>query len=255
MNLIADPLFYLAALPAVIFLGLAKGGFAGFGTLATPLLALVMPPLQAAALLLPILMCQDAISVWVYRHDWDAWNVRVMLPGAVIGMGIGWLFAAHVSDAHVRLVVGGIGLLFVLQAWLRAAPKRPRRATAASGIFWGAVSGFTSFMTQGGGPPFQVHVLPQRLPKMTLVGTTTIYFAAVNAMKVMPYFALGQFTPTNFATSVVLLPLAIATNFLGIWLVRRTPTEVFYKIAYVLVLAVSLGLIWQGVADLLQPSP
>ncbi len=90
-------------------------------------------------------------------------------------------------------------------------------------MFWGTVSGFTSFLSQAGGPPFQVHVLPQRLPKLTLVGTTTIYFAFVNALKIGPYFALGQFSTKNFATSLMLLPLAVLANALGIWLVRVTP--------------------------------
>ena len=54
--MITDPLFYLLAIPAVIMLGLSKGGFAGLGMVATPMLALVMPPLQGAAILLPLVV-------------------------------------------------------------------------------------------------------------------------------------------------------------------------------------------------------
>jgi uncharacterized membrane protein YfcA len=107
-------------------------------------------------------------------------------------------------------------------------------------------------MTQGGAPPFQVYVLPQLLPKLTLVGTTTIFFAVVNALKIGPYFALGQFTMNNFATSVALLPIAIAANFAGVWLVRRTPTGLFYQIAYALLFAISVVLLWQGFGGLLR---
>lgn len=246
VHIITDLTFYLVAIPAVTFLGLAKGGFAGVGLLATPLLALYLPPLEAAALLLPILLSQDAISVWWYRRDWDPWNLKVLLPGALIGMGLAWLFAAQLSDAWLRLTVGSIGIAFCLNAWLRRGRTEPQKKSAASGWFWGAVSGFTSFLNQAGGPPFQVHILPQRLPKMTLVGTTTIFFAIVNALKIGPYFALGQFSAQNFATSLALLPIAVATNFLGIYLVRRTPTDLFYRIAYVLVFCVSLALLWQG---------
>ena len=248
-GMITDPLFYAFAVPAVLVIGLSKGGFAGVGLLATPLVSLYLPPLEAAALLLPILICQDAISVWWYRHDWDAWNLKVLLPGALIGMSVGWFLAARVSDDAIRLMVGFIGIAFVAHAWLRNGPIEPQKKTAASGVFWGGVSGFTSFMTQGGGPPYQVHILPQRLPKLRLVGTTTIFFAVVNALKIGPYFALGQFSLENFATSVVLLPLAVLTNFIGIWLVRVTPTELFYRIAYILVLVVSLLLIWQGLSS------
>lgn len=252
MSLVSDPVFYLIAVPAVLALGLSKGGFAGIGILATPLLALYLPPLEAAALLLPILIVQDVISVWVYRRDWDAWNLKVLFPGAIAGMGLAWLFAAQVSDTVIRLAVGSIGAIFVLQTFLRRGPVEPRAKTAASGAFWGAVSGFTSFIVQGGAPPFQVHVLPQMLPKMTLVGTTTIFFAVLNALKIGPYFALEQFSAENFATSLLLMPLAVAANFLGIWLVRVTPQQLFYNIAYLLVLLVSLLLLYQGVMDLVR---
>jgi uncharacterized membrane protein YfcA len=249
--IISDPYFYCAAVPAVIMLGLAKGGFASVGTTATPLLALYIPPLEAAALLLPILISQDLISIYVYRRDWDASNLKILLPGAVIGMALGWLVASHVSDNAVRLAVGSIGVAFVGYMWLRRAIVEPKRMSAAGGVFWGALSGFTSFMTQGGGPPFQIYVLPQRLPKLVLVGTTTMFFATVNAMKIVPYFMLGQFTPQNLSTSLVLLPVAVAANFGGVWLVRHTPTEIFYRIAYVLLLMISLTLLWQGFSQLL----
>jgi uncharacterized membrane protein YfcA len=248
--IITDPVFYLIAIPAVIILGLSKGGFSGIGTATTPLMALYLPPLEAAALILPLLIVQDMISIYVYRRDWDPSNLKIMLPGAVIGMGMAWLLASHISDNTVRITIGLIGIAFVTNVWLQRANIEPRRMGPAGGVFWGAMSGFTSFMTQAGGPPFQVYVLPQRLPKLVLVGTTTIFFAVVNALKIGPYFVLGQFHVSNLATSVVLLPAAIAANFAGIWLVKHTPTGVFYRIAYTLLLVISLSLLWQGVWDI-----
>ncbi len=129
---------------------------------------------------------------------------------------------------------------------LRQAVDEPRRPPVPLGVLWGALSGFMSLLIQVGAPPFQIHILPQRLDKLTLVGTSVIFFAFVNWMKIMPYFVLGQFSTRNFATSVALLPLAIAANFLGIWLVRRTPPERFYQIAYLLMFLISLALLWQG---------
>jgi uncharacterized protein len=251
---ITDPLFYLLAIPAVTFLGLSKGGFAGLGMLATPLLALVLPPLEGAAILLPILICQDAISVWTYHRAWSAWNLKVLLPGSVLGVGAGWLFARYLSNAAIELTVGSIALVFVLYMWLgaglRAYLGRPavkaQRPHPLMGVLWGALSAFTSTLIQVGAPPFQIHMLPQRLDKFTLVGTTVIFFAILNWMKVIPYFALGEFSARNLATSAILLPLAVATNFLGIWLVRITPTERFYQIAYALMLLIAIALLWQG---------
>ena len=250
-SLIIEPMFYVIAVPAVIFLGLSKGGFSSVGIAATPLLALYLPPLGAAALLLPILLCQDVISVYVYRRTWDAWNLKVMLPGAALGMGAGWLFAAHVSDDAIRILIGVIALSFIATAWLRAGHTSDARM-ALSGMAWGVVSGFASFASQGGGPPYQAHMLPQRLPKMVFVGTTTIFFAAVNAMKILPYWMLGQFSAKNFLTSLALLPLAVLANAAGIWMVRRVSTEIFYRLTYVLLFLLGLLLLAQGLSHALR---
>jgi uncharacterized protein len=252
MTIITDPLFYMVAVPALIALGLSKGGFAGVGVIATPLTALYLPPLEAAALILPVLIVQDIISVWWYRRDFDPWNLKVMLPGALAGMGLAWAFAAYVSDDALRISVEIIGICFVIYSVFTHIPVEGRKKTALSGVFWGGVSGFTSFLSQAGGPPYQVHVLPQRLPKLTLVGTTVIFFSIVNALKIGPYFALGQFSTVNFATSMLLLPIAVAANALGIWLVRVTPVELFYRIAYTIVFCVSVMLLWQGVTGLMR---
>lgn len=249
--MLTDPYFLAAVIPAVIALGLSKGGFAGLGTISTPLVALILPPFEAAALLLPILIVQDVISIWVYRRDWSAWNLQVMLPGAALGVGLAWFLAALVPEAIVRLIVGAIGLSFVLNVWFGRKPAQSA-PHAPSGIFWGAVSGFTSAFANAGGPPFQVYILPQQLPKLTLVGTATIFFATVNGLKVVPYFALGNFTGHGLLLSLSLMPLAIVANFAGIWLVRVTPVELFYKITYVLVFLLSLALIWQGCSALLR---
>jgi uncharacterized membrane protein YfcA len=250
-----DPIFYLAAIIAVTFLGLAKGGFAGVGLVATPLLSLVVPPVQAIAIVLPILLVQDAVSLWVYWRDWDKWNVKVMTIGALFGVAAAWALAAHVSDAQVRLAVGLIAFIFVLNFWLGREPKKDRgRPSAFAGIFWGGVSAFTSALSHAGGPPFQIYVLPQRMAKLRFVGTATVFFALVNYMKLIPFFALGQFSTANIKTSLVLMPLAVATNFLGVWLVRITPTEIFYRVAYGLVFLIALALIESSVRDLWFPA-
>ena len=250
--IISDPAFYAVAIPAVIFLGLAKGGFAGAATAATPLLALYLPPLEAAALLLPIVLCQDVISVHAYWREWSSWNLKVLLPSAIFGLGLGYLFAAHVSDDTIRILIGLTALIFVCSTWLRRSrPKAAQRGIVA-GLFWGTLAGFLSFASQGGGPPFQVFTLPQRLSKMTFVGTTTIFFAALNIIKVVPYAMLAQFTIRNVSTSLVLLPLAVMANLTGIWLIRVVPTAQFFRITYVLLFILGSVLFCQGAAHIVR---
>ena len=130
-------------------------------------------------------------------------------------------------------------------------PLASKRPHAALGIGWGGLAGFTSTLIQIGGPPYYAFVLPQRLEKMLYVGTTVWFFALVNTMKVAPYFGLGQFSTAGLATSAVLFPLAIASNFLGVWLVRVTPEALFYKITNVIVFLLGVELTRQGLVELL----
>lgn len=254
MMIIADPMFYALAVPAVVALGLSKGGFAGMGQMATPLLALTMPPLEAAAIFLPIMIVQDAAAMWVYRKEWDGRVLAIMIPGALVGIGVAWALAAHISDAAVRISVAVITITFVLYSWI--GPNRVEReigsAKVGAGLFWGALSGFTTTICQAGGPPYQIYVLALRQSKMVFIGTSAIFFAVMNWLKVIPYAALGQFSAKGLATSAVLLPLAILTNQLGFWLVRVTPQKLFYQITLGFMLAISLALLRSGVLQVMH---
>lgn len=251
--MITDSLFWLLAVIAVSALGLSKGGFAGAGMIATPLMSLFMPPLQAAALLLPVQIVQDVLAVWMFRRTYSAWNLKVMLPGALIGVGLAWLLAAHVSDAFIRFMLGVVSILFVLHAWLAPTPTAGGpRPKAAAGLFWGSSAAFTSAICQAGNPPFQVFVLRQNLDKMTYVGTFVMFFGVVNALKVIPYFALGQFSTQHFTMTLMLIPVATAANYFGVWLVKRTPTILFYRIAHILIFLISLELIRAGILGMVR---
>ena len=244
--MIQDPIFYLLAAPAVILLGLSKGGLAGAGSLALPLLVLVIDPVQAAAILLPILIAQDAVGVWSFRRHLDWYVLGWTIPGATVGILIGYLFAASVSAAAVMALVGTISIAFgAYRLWLgrRGAPKAGVPAPGWVGSLAGVASGFTSQIAHAGAPPFQLWVLPRRLPRDVLVGTWAVYFAALNWIKVPAFAALGQFTATNLLTAAALLPVAIVSTFAGVWLVRRIDGERFYKIIYCLMIFVGVILI------------
>jgi len=251
--MVLDWSFYAVAVPAVILLGLSKGGFSGLGALSMPLVSMVISPVKAAAILLPILIIQDWVSVWAFRRDWDKRNLVILVPSAAIGIFLGWLLAARVSEAMVRFAVGLISVGFVgyMIARARWGEPKPAQPAFAPGLFWGALSGFTSFVSHAGAPPFQVYVMPQRLPPRIFAGTGTMLFAAVNAMKVPAYFALGQFSRENVSAALGLFPLAILSTFAGVWLVRRVDAQRFYTLVYALTFLIGVRLIWEAVAQLI----
>lgn len=249
MELLSDPATLGLAALAIIILGLAKGGFAGLGALATPLMALALPPVTAAAILLPVLLVQDVVSVWSYRRSWSGWIIGWLLPGALVGVILASLFAASVPEAGVLMVLGAITLLFGLY---RLWAERGGRIVAASnspgwvGSLFGVACGFTSQIAHAGGPPFQMWVTPRKLPHETFVGTSSITFAAINWMKVPSYMALGSFNREVLTAAALLMPLAILSTFAGVWLVRRLDSARFYSLVYLLMIALGARLVWQG---------
>jgi uncharacterized membrane protein YfcA len=251
-HLIQDPLFYLLAVPVVLWVGISKGGFGGgAGMVAVPLLALSVPLPQAAAVLLPILCTMDLFALAAYRGQYSAVNIRRLLPAALVGIAAGALAFGTLDERWLRVIVGVIAVVFVLQ-WVvgvarhRGRTPEPTRPGVLSGSFWGFLTGFTSTMAHAGGPPVSVYLLPQRLPPTIFVGTTVILFTAVNYTKLIPYAWLGQLRTENLLTSLVLLPLAPLGIRLGRWLHDRVDDVLFYRITYVLLLVTGVKLIAEG---------
>jgi hypothetical protein len=213
-----------------------------------PLVALAISPVKAAAIVLPILIVQDWVSVWAFRRDFDLRNLAILAPAGAIGVAAGWLMAARVDEQAVRLAVGLISVGFVAFMLLRdrLASGAPTRATVAPGLFWGAIAGFTSFISHTGAPPTMVYMLPQKLTPRLFAGTSAILFAIINLLKVWPYFALGQFSRDNLSASASLLPVAVVSTFAGVWLVRRVSAERFYVAVLALTFIIGIKLIWDG---------
>lgn len=251
-SLLTDPWFYATALPAVILVGLSKGGFGGtMALLGVPLMTLAMPPVQAAAILLPILIVMDIVSLWSWRGLRDAKTLKIMLPGAMLGIGIGWAIAAQISEDVVRVIVGAVALLFFAR-WAKQKLTGKDLATShnrLAGTFWGTVSGFTSFVAHAGGAPYQIYALPLKHDPKVFAGTSVVFFAIMNAVKLVPYFLLGQFDTTNLEASAVLMPVAPVATLAGAWAVRRMKPEIFYPFMYAMVLIVGIKLVWDGVAS------
>jgi uncharacterized membrane protein YfcA len=239
-----DPMFFFVAGIAALLVGLSKGGLSNMGVLGTPVLALVISPVQAAALLLPIFVVSDVFGLWAYRREFDKRNLGILIPSGIVGIGIGWATASMVSDRYVGLLIGLIGVAFCLNAWrLRNTKVVPKAADLGRGMFWGTFMGFSSFVSHSGGPPYQVYVLPQQLPKTVFAGTSTITFAVINAVKLLPYWALGQFNSDNLHTSLLLMPIAIAGTFAGVRLVRVLPQKIYFTFVQVMLFLVSMKLI------------
>jgi uncharacterized membrane protein YfcA len=240
----ADASYLIWAGMAAAMVGLSKGGLPTVGMLSVPILSLFMSPLQAVVLLLPIYIISDMVGLWLYRKHFSAVNLKILVPAGVGGVLVGWLTASLVSDTAVKMMIGLMGVGFVLNAWRkRHAETAPRPNSWGKGLLWGGLSGFTSFISHAGGPPFQVYLLPQKLPKLVFAGTSTLFFAIINLAKLGPYHLLQPYGTTELMGALVLIPFALAGTVAGAYLTRKIADDWFFKWVQVGLLAISVKLI------------
>ena len=245
--MIADPWFYLAATIAVLIVGIAKGGLGGgIAVVGVPLMAMVVSPVRAAAILLPILLVMDALALRVYWRLWDWHNLRVLLPASLIGTALGFLTARYFSADGLRAVVGVVALVYAARYFVGSAPADGKRPHVGAGVFWGATAGFTSFSIHAGGPPLQAYLLPQRLHRTTFQATSVLFFFVVNWSKVVPYAWLDQWNADNLLTSLVLLPLAPVGIFLGRRAHEYVNDDVFFRVVHASLFVIGVKLLYDA---------
>jgi uncharacterized protein len=254
VEFIDNPWFYAVAIPAVLIAGVSKAGFGGaFGGLSVPLMSLAISPIEAAAIMLPILCLMDLFSVRAYQGRWDRTNLRALLPGAFVGIALGTLCFDLFSDQAIRIIVGAIAIGFAITNWLELAPYQGRAAASPGrGLFWSTTAGFTSFLANAGGPALMIYLLPQRLDKTVFVATTVVFFLVINFAKLVPFGMLGQFSTSNLLASLLLLPLAPIGVWLGIWAQGKVKEMLFYRIAYILLFVTGVRLVCDGSLRLLD---
>ena len=163
-------------------------------------------------------------------------------------MLIGWATAAYISDAMVSLLIGMMGVSFCLYTWLfKRANSVATVASTGKGLFWGTLSGFTSFVSHAGAPPFQIYMLPQKLPKMVFAGTTTIVFTVVNLAKIIPYSNLQPYSLSTLKVSAYLLPIAAIGTVIGRQLIQRLSEKWFFLAVQIALFLISIRLIIKGI--------
>ena len=246
--MITDPLFYFFAVPAILIFGIAKGGFGNaIGVVAVPLMALAVSPLQAAAILLPILCVMDVFAIRKFWRQWDVTNIVIMLPAGCVGVLVGSLTFSYLNEGHVRLLIGLLALIFALNFWLKSPGSIQKEPDYIKGSFWSVIGGFTSFGIHSGGPPVNIYLLPQKLHPKVFMGTCAMFFWITNYVKLIPYFILGQLDSQNLQTSLVLLPLAPIGVGFGYYLHTRVSAQKFYNIFNFFLIITGCKLTYDGI--------
>lgn len=259
-------LLYAISAACVLILGVDKTGLGGgLGMLATPILTLALRSSQdAVGILLPVHLFGNLLALWHYRSTFDRANVRRMLPAAIAGIALaallmGWLRGSQATlDHFLRLLIGYSCLIFVATQLLagrlaRRGEGRGWRPGLAASSATGLVSGFTSTLAHAGGPPVSMFLLPQRLDTRIFIGTTVWFFTITDAIKLIPYGALGLLRWDSLRFSLTLMPLVPVGILLGIWLSRRINQRALQWIVLAMLLLIGLQFVTgKNVTDLVR---
>jgi len=247
MTIINDPVFYIIAVPAILLYGMGKGGLGpGLGAAVVPAMALAINPVQAAAIMLPILCVMDIFALISFKKQFDLYHLKILIPAGIIGIIIASLFMGHLSEDAIRIAIGVIVISFCLNYWFSSDNTAHQKPGRRSGYIWGIIAGVTSMQIHAGGPPVSIYLLPQKLDKVVLMGTMAVFFTVMNYLKLIPYAILGQFDSANMLTSLVLMPLAPVGVKLGYFLLNRVKQEIIYRFLYILLFVSALKLIYDG---------
>lgn len=251
MDIPTDPAFYAVAFATIFLISFLKGGFGGgFATLGIPFLAFVMSPLDAAIMMAPLVAFMDVFTLNSFRRaTWSLPDLKVLLPALLIGLGIGFVAFVYVDQHLIELIIAAITLIFTLRWFIGGGKSHgsPLTATWGAALPWGAMAGFTTFVAHSGGPPLQIYLLRRGLDKTIYAGTSAVFFAAGNLMKLPPYLYIAGSTPHLMWTALILSPSVP----LGVWLGRKFHDRLdgpqLFKLCYVLLFLAGLKLAYDGI--------
>lgn len=243
--MITDPVFYAAAVPAVLLMGLSKSGFgSGFGSLAVPIMALAVSVPQAAAIFMPILLLMDVLGLAAFRKHFQWPLLKFLVPLGLVGTVVGTFTFKHLSAPAVSVIVGALTLVFLAQRlYAQRRSAQPRPLPKLVGGMLAIVSGFTSFVSHAGGPPINAYVMGLRQAPVQFTATMAVFFFVINLSKWLPYSYLGLLSWDNISTSLALLPLAPIGVWIGVRIAHRIQPGIFYRLIEVGMLLTGLKLL------------
>jgi uncharacterized protein len=215
----------------------------GFGLIATPLLATLMPLSEAVVLVtvtsLP-LMVQNAATVRTAIPWRDIWPLLITsLPASAIGTVV----LAHSNTNLLRIILAVVTLLgCVVVVWV------PRRIVIHHAFPWaflaGLFGGFIGGAVAAGGPPVVLYCLLRGWEKSRVKALLSIYFFATTTWRLAQLLLNHLITWPIGRLGLVLIIPAMAVCYLGTLLFRRMSTSVFRYATIALLVVMSIRLVF-----------
>lgn len=253
----ASPAFWLIGGMTICVIAMSKGAFGGgAASLGVPMLSLITDPIGAAVVVAPLVSLMDMFTLRTFGpSSWSKPDLRVLLPGLLLGLGLGWLAFEWIDPRLVALMIGTISLSFALHWFWKRHRKTETDAQPVSaplGFLAGTASGFTTFVAHAGGPPVAMYLMRRSLGKALFVGTTAAFFTLGNLLKLGPYGVMMQDRPDALAAAILFAPLVPFSVWIGLRLHHRLSYEGVMVATNALLIVGGARLIWQAVGALLR---
>lgn len=235
----------LLALAATLLIAFMKGAFGGgFAIVGIPLLSLTMTPLEAGGLLAVLFVVMDLIALRYWKPStWSKPDLVVLVPGLVIGIGLGYLVLRFANPHLVALLMATVTLAFTGLWFVGGGKVRVKPRSLAKGAVAGLASGVTTMVAHSGGPPIAMYLLPLGLSKALYAGTTSLFFTVGNLLKAGPWLLVS---PPNWTLMALCLPACPLGVWLGWRLHERLDQRQLYRACYALLTVTALKLLWDG---------
>lgn len=228
----------------VVLIGISKSAFAGaLGVFAVPLLMLKLPATQAIALMLPLLIIGDVLTVKSFWRKWDKQLLFTLIPGAAIGVLTAYLIIESINPDHLRLLVAVICIVFSLKNLLFKQTTITFINNKIGALVMSMFSGITSSLVHAGGPPIIIYFSAIGLKPSKFVATAAIFFAVMNIFKLVGAVSFGLLTSTTALTALMFLPLALVGNWIGVKINSTIDKQLFLNIMNYLLLVLGVWLL------------
>lgn len=236
----------MAAL-VVGFLRTSIGG--GIGLVLTPTLSLVLPAPVVLALVAPLMNLSDPIALRYYWGQWDARQMRLLMPTALVGVALGAWALSRLPVFWIGKVIGAVALVLgVLQlvAIGRRRPAAPAPPPRSVGVAAGLLTGAASMIAHSGGVIVSLYLVRLRLPTTAILATGNAVYVFANLVKVAGYWQIGFLTGPIVLSALAASPLIVAGAWLGYRVNRRLPRRAFELAIVAIAIAGALRLLLRG---------
>ncbi len=215
---------------AALFVGMAKTGIYGLGTLVPPILAAVFGGKASAGLLLPMLSMADIFAVIYYNRHASWPHLWKLFPFAAAGVLIAIYVGEVINDHTFKIIMGVLILTGIpIMIWREYQKNiNPLQRNWLTGGIFGTAGGFSTMIGNTAGPIMNLYLLSMQLPKNVLIGTGAWFFLIINLFKI-PFhvFVWETISWSSISINFMLWPVVLLGGFLGVRIVRIIPEKPF----------------------------